>query len=90
MLDGKEIDLEIARLEYTESSYANYSKLADLYTIRDHMTGSPQSSGSEFLQRAAGKDSEEIWAIMDELMEALKVTNPRVYSSVMRRINELD
>lgn len=37
MLDQKEIDLEIAKWEYLESSYENYSKLADLYTIRDHM-----------------------------------------------------
>lgn len=37
MLDRKEIDLEIARLEYGESSYPAYAKLADLYTIRDRM-----------------------------------------------------
>lgn len=37
MLDAKEIDIEIARLEYLESSYPNYAKLADLYAIRDHM-----------------------------------------------------
>lgn len=38
MLDEKEIDSEISRLEYIESSYSNYSKLADLYIIRDRMT----------------------------------------------------
>ena len=32
MLDRKEIDIEIARLEYGESSYPAYAKLADLYT----------------------------------------------------------
>lgn len=37
MLDQTEIDLEIAKWEYLESSYENYAKLADLYTIRDHM-----------------------------------------------------
>ena len=37
MLDAKEIEKEIARLEYIESSYANYSKLADLYTIQNQM-----------------------------------------------------
>ena len=36
-LDRKEIDIEIARLEYGESSYPAYSKLADLYTIRNQM-----------------------------------------------------
>lgn len=37
MLDRKEINLEIARLEYGESSYPAYAKLADLYTILDRM-----------------------------------------------------
>lgn len=36
-LDRKEIDIEIARLEYGESSYPAYSKLAALYTIRNQM-----------------------------------------------------
>ena len=37
LLDLKEIDIEIARLEYGESSYPAYAKLANLYTIRDRM-----------------------------------------------------
>ena len=37
MLDAKEIDVEIAKWEYLESSYDNYAKLANLYSIRDHM-----------------------------------------------------
>lgn len=37
MLDEREIHKEIARLEYEESSYPNYAKLADLYAIRAEM-----------------------------------------------------
>jgi hypothetical protein len=37
MLDALEIRKEIARLEYEPSSYPNYAKLADLYTIRAEM-----------------------------------------------------
>lgn len=37
MLDKQEIRKEIARLEYEESSYPNYAKLADLYIIRAEM-----------------------------------------------------
>lgn len=39
MLDIEEIKLEIARLEYEESSYPNYQKLANLYTILDRAEG---------------------------------------------------
>lgn len=42
MLDAKEINAEIARLEYVESSYPNYAKLADLYIIRDRMEGNAE------------------------------------------------
>lgn len=42
MLDPKEIDLEIARLEYGESSYPAYAKLANLYTIRNQMERSAE------------------------------------------------
>ena len=44
MLDRKEIEIEISRLEYGESSYPAYAKLADLYTIRDQMdkAGQPE------------------------------------------------
>lgn len=39
MLDEAEIRKEIAQLEYEESSYPNYAKLANLYVIRDKMQG---------------------------------------------------
>lgn len=42
MLDAYEIRKEIARLEYEESSYPNYAKLADLYTIQNQMQGGAQ------------------------------------------------
>lgn len=46
MLDKAEIRKEIARLEYEESSYPNYAKLADLYVIRDKMQEDEKGSRS--------------------------------------------
>lgn len=37
MVDPKELEVEIARLEYADSSYPNYAKLADLYIIQDRL-----------------------------------------------------
>lgn len=48
MLDEAEIRKEIARLEYEESSYPNYAKLADLYVIRDKMQG-VENVGDKFV-----------------------------------------
>ena len=106
MLDVKEIDSEIARLEYVESSYSNYAKLADLYTIRNQMKASETQSESVeafpvatpvarvygdsiFLQKVAEKDPQEVWSIIDELMDTLRVVNPKVYQNIMRRIEDL-
>ena len=52
-LDRKEIDIEIARLEYGESSYPAYSKLADLYTIRNQMDHQNAPTPSAALYSAA-------------------------------------
>lgn len=41
---------------------------------------------SDFLRAIQGKDPERTWAVMDELMDTLKVTNERVYNSVMRKL----
>ena len=111
MLDPKEIDLEIARLEYGESSYPAYAKLATLYTIKNQMNQAeakqqepiqayslaaapePASTGrygdSEFLREIEGRDQNNIFHIMDDLMDTLQVANPRVYNGVMRKIRSL-
>ena len=113
MLDPKEIDIEIARLEYGESSYPAYAKLATLYTIKNQMkkqepemqsrtyeqaySAAPAEipvevgryGDSEFLREVEGRNEEQVWGIMDDLMDTLQVANPRVYNGVMRKIRSL-
>lgn len=115
MLDGLEIRKEIARLEYEESSYPNYAKLATLYTIRSEMNKTePQTEiapegmrrysaspapdvsrtvgsygDSEFLNAISSKTPADVWRIVDELMDSLKVMQPRTYAAVMRKIDTL-
>lgn len=54
MLDAAEIRKEIARLEYEESDYKNYAKLADLYVIRKQMQEEEQGSRSMHLHAYSG------------------------------------
>ena len=54
MLDAAEIRKEIARLEYEESDYKNYAKLADLYVIRQQMQEDEQGSRSTRLHAYSG------------------------------------
>lgn len=97
MISKDELDKTILELEMRDTTFANCAKLADLYTVRDHITGQTQkqsvpletSGDSEFLQAVDGKDSVAVWNIMDELMNTLSVVNNRVYSSVLEKIKAL-
>ena len=43
---------------------------------------------SEFLQAVAGNDIKNVLLLMNELMDAITVLNPRLYDSVIRRLYE--
>lgn len=44
---------------------------------------------SDFLRTVANKQPESAWTIMDELVESLRVMQPRTYEAVMREINSI-
>lgn len=64
-----------------EQLYSAYST-ARAETLGDY-------GDSDFLHAIRGKDPTQAWAIMDELMDTLRVVNERVYNSVMRKIDAL-
>ena len=80
-------------------------KLASYYILLDHMYNeeSNQSAGdqagysfssqftrdSEFLNAIKNVDIRQVIGVIDELMETLHVVNPRLYSSVIRKLNEI-
>lgn len=47
------------------------------------------SGDSDFLKAVKAKDSAAVFAIMDDLMDTIRVTAPRAYDGVMRRVREL-
>lgn len=44
---------------------------------------------SEFLKTIAGKPSKEAWLLIDELIEALAVLNPRLTSNFYEKLNNI-
>lgn len=99
MISKREIEGAIRECENAPVSYQNCEKLATFYTLMDHMYEEPiiehsydsvqmvDSYGdSDFMKSIEGRDPAEMWAVMDELMDAVYVTNPRLYESVMRKI----
>lgn len=47
------------------------------------------SGNSEFMRSIGGKDAKDIWKVVDELMDDLKLGNRRVYDMVMAKIRAL-
>ena len=100
MISLEQINAEIAALEEEKPSYQVMERLADMYVVRDHMVIGDQSknqaavsaqtahigSNSEFAKSIDGKSIDDVMSLFDELMEALAVTNPRLYDCVMRRL----
>lgn len=43
-------------------------------------------SGTDFSQVIDGRDPAEVWPIIDEMMEAVNTLMPRLYDSVMRKL----
>ena len=54
MLDKAEIRAAIAKLEFDESSYSNYAKLASLYVIRDKMQEEERGDGGRYMGYYSG------------------------------------
>lgn len=64
-----------------------HSYQAEQPAIREVLVKTIDYDGtSEFAQAVYGRDTQEVMALMDELMDAVMVTNPPLYKSVMRRL----
>lgn len=42
---------------------------------------------SEFLRAVRGRKSDDVWPVIDELMEFIRVTSPRLYDGVLKKID---
>lgn len=99
MITKSELSKVISELENAPMNYANCEKLACFYTIRNNLfeeqpakikTADVKLSGnSDFLSIVNNKNLQDVFAVIDELMETLKITNNRLYEGVMRKIEKL-
>ena len=85
----RDLEIAVAELEGSEPTYQNCAKLADLYTILDHLKEPLSRTDTVFLKAVSGKSWDKVMGVMDELMDATQVLNPKLYENVMVRLNEL-
>ena len=89
MISRRDLEIAVDELENSEPTYENCARLADLYTILDHMKVPLSRTDTTFLKAVSGKSIDKVMGVMDELMEATQVLNPKLYDNVMARLNEL-
>jgi len=88
----KDINESIYELESGQSTYQSCHRLASLYTVRDHLQPVQQPPPMQYSgadkSEFADVEKDKLIAIFDELMETLKLLQPRLYDGVMRRLKE--
>ena len=97
MISLENIEKSILELEQGDTTFSVCEKLSWLYTCRDHIRGYSTESekpievsgNSELLIAANGKNPSAVWAIIDELMETIKVLHPNMYDSVIQRLSDI-
>lgn len=97
MVDLDEVLKDILNLKKSDTSYATCERLALLCIVRDELLKDRAAvkkkltayGDSEFLQLIDGKDSAAVWAVIDELMSTLKISNARMYNAIIQRIKNI-
>lgn len=102
MITRNEIDEAIAEVEETMRNYNDCQKLATFLTLKDLLytkrkqyietvteTVVEYEGATEFSDVVNGKVAADVWAVIDELMEAVKYLQPRIYQQVINRIKNI-
>lgn len=98
MISIEQINGEIAALEEEKPTHIIMQKLAALYTVRDHIVinNGPSTPvvetvpsfgvDNEFSQIVVGKRTQDVMPVISELMDAVSVLQPRLYSSTISKL----
>ena len=94
MISRTEIENAIREYEAAPNNYSNCEKLATFYTLYDHMYGAEPKGEevvayqgkSEFADTVNGKSPAHAWAVMDEVMDAISVLNPKLYRGALEKL----
>ena len=105
MITERELLRAIDECQQEPITSSKRGTLADLFIIYDHLFGQPMNVGysydnkiekqiytngdTEFLKLVNGKDTEKVMAILDELMEATRVLQPRIYNQVIEKVQAI-
>ena len=99
MINIREVENAIDELEHGETTMSNCSKLAVLYSVRDHLEPNEQPKAqklegysfgsSEFLTAVSQAPLEDVLNILDEHMEVIQLLYPKEYTAILTKIKNL-
>lgn len=93
LLDGKHSIQNCERLAaiYTVLDHLYKEEKPMIQASHDNKTESEigRYGNSKFLKTIAGKPSKDAWIIMDELVEAVTVLNPRLTANFYEKLNTI-
>lgn len=105
MISRRELLDAISEIENSGNTLRNCEKLSALYSIYDHCfcedlpyarsvervseTVVDFDAVSEFAECVNGKNAADVWRIMEEEMEAVKILQPRLYDATLTKIRSL-
>ena len=70
-----------------EEPYQQYSYSAP--KIEQAETYIETTGDSEFLKAVDGRKADKVWKLVDELVEAVKILHPRMYTTFIGKIQDL-
>ena len=96
MITRTELETAIKEYEAAPNMYSNCEKLATFYILYDHMYGAEPrgeekvvfKGKGEFADAVNGAEPSHAWAVMEELMDALSVLNPKLYRGALDKLTE--
>ena len=103
MVDLDIINGTIAEWESKDLTFLVVERLAWLYIVRDNalmrvkedtgeepvlMPAVAISTGSEFMEACSKADVTQVWNVLDELMDTLKMLNPRLYNATLDKLQK--
>lgn len=99
MFTKNELINAITECEKDPRNYHDCEKLATFYTIFDHLYTQAEPiiretkeavvgdyGDTEFFRKIRNKDPQEVWNLIQELLDALSVLNPNLYRSFMNKL----
>ena len=95
LITRRDLEEAIAKCQGQKNPNANTCiKLAAYYTILDHTPEESYSyaskpSNSEFMRVIKSKNLDDVLFAMDEMMEELQATAPKLYYETMERVQNL-